>query len=244
MREVVVRALPMTRVATKPIRARFLERPNRFKVVAELEDGSVVGAHCPNPGRLTGTISPRCEVLLDGPFPPPRQLAYTMVAAREARTWVGTLTTYANQLFPVLWKEGLFPELSGRRLASEVRHDRSRFDFRLDKTFIEVKSVTMRQGRLALFPDAVTARGARHCRELAEISKSGIPAAIVLVGQRGDVDTIRPAVEIDPGFAAALRDAADAGVTVLGCAAQMTIWGARRVRRVKVEIPAVAPVAV
>lgn len=244
MREVVVRALPMTRVAAKPIRARFLERPNRFKVIAELEDGSIVGAHCPNPGRLTGTISPRCEVLLDGPYPPPRNLTYTMVAAREARTWVGTLTTYANQLFPVLWKQGLFPELRGRRLHAEVRHGRSRFDFRLDEMFIEVKSVTMRQGRLGLFPDAVTARGARHCRELAELVLSGTPAAIVLVGQRGDVDTIRPAVEIDRGFAVALREAADAGVAVLGCSAQITVWGARRVRRVNVEIPDLPPVAV
>jgi sugar fermentation stimulation protein A len=137
----------------------------------------------------------------------------------------------------VLWRQGLFPELRGKRLAAEVKHGGSRFDFRLDETFIEVKSVTMRQGRIGLFPDAVTARGARHCRELAGLAESGTPAAIVLLGQRGDVDTIRPAVEIDPEFAAALREAADAGVKVLGCAAQMTVFGARSVRRVNVEIP-------
>jgi sugar fermentation stimulation protein A len=196
-----------------------------------LEDGDEVMAHLPNPGRLTGTVSPRCEVLLDGPFPAPRVCPYTVVAFREPSALVGAVTTYANRVFEAVWRRRGFPELAGLELAAEVAHGQSRFDFRMDGTFVEVKSVTFAQGRTALFPDAVTARGARHCRELAEFREK---AAIVFVAQRGDVDSIRPADEIDPKFAGALREAASAGVLVLGCAVEMTATGARNARRIPV----------
>jgi sugar fermentation stimulation protein A len=188
-------------------------------------------AHLPNPGRLTGTVSPRCEVLLDGPFPAPRVCPYTVVAFREPAALVGAVTTYANRVFETVWRLGGFPELAGLELAAEVVHGQSRFDFRIDGTFVEVKSVTFAQGPAALFPDAVTARGARHCRELAAC---GVKGALVFVAQRGDVDSIRPADEIDPKFAGALRGAASAGVRVLGCAVEMTAAGARDVRRIPV----------
>jgi sugar fermentation stimulation protein A len=159
-----------------------------------------------------------------------------MVAARSKRTLVGTVSTYANQLFPRLWQQGLFPELAGTQFGSEVALGRSRFDFRVDDIYVEVKSVTYRQGRRGLFPDAVTARGARHCRELAGLVRGGTPAAIVFVAQRGDVDAVCPAAEIDPEFAAALEEAASAGVQVLACGVQMTVFGARRARRLPVRL--------
>jgi sugar fermentation stimulation protein A len=196
-----------------------------------MDGGEEVMAHLPNPGRLTGTVSPRCEVLLDGPFPAPRVCPYTVVAFREPSALVGAVTTYANRLFEATWQHGVFPELSGEELSTEIVHGQSRFDFRIDETFVEVKSVTFAKARSALFPDAVTARGARHCRELAAF---GPNAAIVFVAQRGDVDSIRPADEIDPKFAAALRSAASAGVQVLGCAVEITPAGARDVRRIPV----------
>lgn len=188
-------------------------------------------AHLPNPGRLTGTVAPRCEVLLDGPFPAPRVCPYTLVAFREPTALVGAVTTYANRVFAALWKQGAFPELPGEALAAEVVHGRSRFDFRVDQTLVEVKSVTYARGRQALFPDAVTARGARHCLELAEF---GPRAAIVFVAQRGDVDSVEPAAAIDPKFAAALWTASRAGVRVLGCSVEMTASGARAGRRIPV----------
>lgn len=226
---------PLARVRRVPLPARFLARPNRFVAEVELAGGRVGLAHLPNPGRLTGTLSPRCALLLDGPFPG-RRCEHTVLAAREGRTWVGTVTTYANRVFPALWRGGLFPELAGEALAAEVVHGRSRFDFAVDGAFVEVKSATLGAGRVARFPDAVTARGARHCDELGRLARRGLPASIVFVAQRGDVEAVEPEDEVDPVFGAALRRAADRGAGVLACALELTPAGAVRAWRVPVRL--------
>lgn len=226
---------PLARLRRTPLRARFLRRPNRFVAEVELPGGARALAHLPNPGRLTGTLSPRCALLLDGPCPG-RRCEYTVLAAREGRTWVGTVTTYANRVFPALWRGGLFPELAGASLAAEVAHGRSRFDFAVDGAFVEVKSVTLGAGRVARFPDAVTARGARHCEELGLLARRGRPVSIVFVAQRGDVEAVEPEDDVDPAFGAALRRAAGRGARVLGCALELAPAGAVRAWRVPVRL--------
>lgn len=217
---------------TRPLRATFLERPHRFAAVVSLRRGVRAEAHLPNPGRLTGVVSPGCHALLDGPFPPPRALTYTMVAARQNGVWIGTNTTYANRVFPHLLAGGLFPELGLGAPRAEVTHGQSRFDFQIGPTLVEVKSVTLAHGRRGLFPDAVTARGARHCDELGRLTRRGTPAAIVFVAQRGDVESVEPEDDVDPAFGAALRRAARAGVQVLACALDLHPDGARAARRI------------
>jgi len=270
----------MATIRRTPLRATFIERPHRFASRCTLRGGREVTAHVPNPGRLTGVLSPRCQVLLDGPYPPARALAYTMVAARaggggvttgscgQSRPpyagceagpiWVGTNTIYANRVFPTLVSHGLFPEFdrtssttcaarlddaarTGRGTAAftiraEVVHGHSRFDFQINGMMVEVKSVTLASGAAGLFPDAVSARAARHCDELAALCISGSPAAIVFVAQRGDVESVAPEDEIDPAFGVALRAAAEAGVLVMACALDITPPAAIRARRVPVSL--------
>jgi len=224
-----------TRRAT-PLRARFLERPHRFAAMVRLRGGHVVEAHLPNPGRLTGVIALSCPVLVDGPYPPPRSLRYTLVASKPDETWIGTNTIYANRVFPSLIEHGLFPELDSGSIRAEVAHGRSRFDFRMGSMFVEVKSVTLATNGEARFPDAVTARGARHCEELAALARSGQPCAIVFVAQRGDIVSVAPEDDVDQAFGVALRGAAKAGVLVLACALDITPVGASRARRVPVVL--------
>jgi sugar fermentation stimulation protein A len=226
---------PLAQVRRAPLRARFLARPNRFVAEVELAGGRRTLAHLANPGRLTGTLSPRCPLLLDGPFPG-RRCEYTVLAAREGKTWVGTVTTYANRLFPVLWQGGLFPELAGASLAAEVVHGRSRFDFAVDGAFVEVKSATLLAGRVARFPDAVTARGARHCEELGRMARLGAAVSIVFVAQRGDVEAVEPEDEVDPAFGLSLRRAARSGARVLACALELAPQGAVRAWRIPVRL--------
>ena len=158
-----------------------------------------------------------------------------MVAAKTGGVWVGTNTLYANRVFPALLPRGLFPEFTGTSIRAEVVHGRSRFDFQVGGMMIEVKSVTL--GPLGLpgaFPDAVSARAARHCDELAALCKSGNPTAIVFVAQRGDVESVAPEDDVDPVFGIAIRRAAKAGVLVLACALDIAPEGAARARRVPV----------
>ncbi|MCU0251282.1 MAG: DNA/RNA nuclease SfsA [Vicinamibacterales bacterium] len=232
-------AIAAPRLATArrvPLRATFVDRPHRFAARCTLRGGHEVMAHVPNPGRLTGVLAPRCQLLLDGPYPPTRALPYTMVAARVGGpcVWVGTNTLYANRVFPALVSHGLFPEFDGRTIRAEVVHGRSRFDFQVGGMMIEVKSVTLASGGAGRFPDAVSARAARHCDELAALCRSGHATAIVFVAQRGDVESVAPEDDVDPAFGIAIRRAAKAGVRVLGCALEIAPEGAARVRRVAV----------
>ena len=254
-------AIDAPRLATVrrlPLRATFIERPHRFAARCTLRGGREAVAHVPNPGRLTGVLAPRCQVLLDGPYPPTRSLAYTMVAAKAGGVWVGTNTLYANRVFPALVSHGLFPEFDGASIRAEVAHGHSRFDFQLDGVMVEVKSVTLTRtgfttcgrrqdlaartgcetacGVAGAFPDAVSARAARHCTELAALASSGDPTAIVFVAQRGDVESVAPEDEVDPEFGAALRSAAKAGVMVLACALDIGPEGATQARRVAVHL--------
>jgi sugar fermentation stimulation protein A len=245
-------------VRRTPFRATFVERPHRFAARCMLRGGRETVAHVPNPGRLTGVLAPRGQVLLDGPYPATRALAYTMVAARAGggaiRTrsrgqsqppcagceagpvWVGTNTIYANRVFPAIVSAGLFPELNGTSIHAEVVHGRCRFDFRIGSIMVEVKSVTLADGAAGRFPDAVSARAARHCDELAALSGAGRPAAVVFVVQRSDVESVAPEDGVDPAFGAALRGAAKAGVLVLACALDIAPERAIRARRVRVVL--------
>jgi len=223
-------------VRRTPLRATFVERPHRFAARCTLRGGREVVAHVPNPGRLTGVLAPRCQLLLDGPYPPTRALPYTMVATRVGGpcVWVGTNTLYANRVFPALLPCGLFPEFKGTSIRAEVMHGRSRFDFQVGGVMIEVKSVTLASGGAGRFPDAVSARAARHCDELAALCRSGNPTAIVFVAQRGDIESVAPEDDVDPVFGIAIRRAAKAGVLVLACALEIAPEGASRARRVPV----------
>jgi len=86
-----------------------------------LRGGRPVEAHVPNPGRLTGVLAPRCRVLLDGPHPPGRALAYTMVAAKAGAAWVGTNTIYANRVFPRSSRAACSQSSTRRRCGPRLR---------------------------------------------------------------------------------------------------------------------------
>lgn len=87
---------------------------------------------------------------------------------------------------------------------------------------LEVKSVTLAEGGLALFPDTVSVRAQRHARDLEEVARSSSSsssarrrAAIVFLIQRGDCDAFSPSEACDPEYCRALRSAARAGVLIL-----------------------------
>jgi sugar fermentation stimulation protein A len=79
---------------------------------------------------------------------------------------------------------------------------------------LEVKSVTLVEDGVALFPDAPTVRGRTHLEHLIAARRRGVAAAILFVIQRADVRAFAPNQEADPKFSAALRLAVRAGVRV------------------------------
>ena len=126
-------------------------------------------------------------------------------------------------------------------LVGEVRYgERSRIDWLLQHPqrpdcYVEVKSVTaVDEHDLALFPDAVSARGARHMHELAAMAAQGARAVVLFCVQRGDALALRAADEIDPAYGRALRDALARGVEAYAYRAAVDTRGITLVRRIPV----------
>ena len=92
-------------------------------------------------------------------------------------------------------------------------------------------------GRVALFPDAVSERGAKHLRELVRLKAAGLRPVQLYCVQRGDVDEVRPADAIDPDYDRTLREALAAGVEVMAYRAAVTAREVRLERRIPVVCP-------
>lgn len=213
--------------------SRFVLRYNRFLLQVRLEvSGDLVDAHMADPGRLRELLLPGKRIWLRPATNPGRKTRWTAVLVESPRgaELVSLDTTLPNRLIGKALREEWLTEFRGWVLErAEVRIGASRLDFLLSgvgdrKLAVEVKSVTLVEEGIALFPDAVTERGARHVRELARIAgEPGWEAAVLFVLQRSDAVEIKAARSIDPQFAEALEEAKAAGVKILGRRCQVSL---------------------
>ena len=217
---------PSTPIIGPLTTARFLHRPNRFLLQVRLEDtGIEVEAHMADPGRLRELLLPEKRLWLRPASKPERKTRWTavLVESPDGSGLISLDSTLPNRLIAEALRERAISELSEWEFVrAEVTMGRSRFDFLLsrgesDRMVLEVKSVTLVEDGIALFPDAVTERGARHVRELAEIAaRPGWEAAVLFVLQRPTPKKSERPESIDPKFSDALVRAAEAGVKILG----------------------------
>jgi sugar fermentation stimulation protein A len=164
----------------------------------------------------------------------------------ESGVLVGINTGLANRLVREGVERGVVAELQGyAAIRSEVRYgkENSRIDLLLEapdgrRCYVEVKNVTLAEQGRALFPDAVTTRGAKHLRELEEMVRQGQRAVIFFCVQRGDAEAMAPADRIDPAYGRALRQALAAGVEALAYQAEVAVAGIDLARRLPVVCPA------
>ncbi len=212
------------------IRGTLIRRYKRFMADVALTDGTTVTAHCANSGSMLSVKAPGSEVWLSPARNPDRKLRYTWELIRVGGHLVGINTGHPNRLVAEAVTDGTIAELAGYGgLRREVRYGRnSRIDLLLEEPdrppcFVEVKNVTLRRDGdadgTAEFPDAVTERGAKHLKELADMAGQGARAVMVYLVQRPDCARFAVAADIDPAYAAALETARAAGVETLcyGC---------------------------
>ncbi|MFW3145372.1 MAG: DNA/RNA nuclease SfsA [Thermoplasmatota archaeon] len=202
------------------ISARFIDRPNRFVVVAELEDGKMEKAHLHDPGRLGEILRPRSRLLLKRAGREGRKTAFDVVAGGVGDRWVLINSSYHRRIAEAVLND---PETSPfgaiQSLKAEVAVGRSRLDFRIvddrgDAIFMEVKGCSLTIDGRALFPDAPTERGKRHIQELKGLLEEGYRAAVMILVLGPPPGCFAPFEERDPGFAAAFRDGLEAGLEV------------------------------
>ncbi|MCY1705816.1 DNA/RNA nuclease SfsA [Pannonibacter sp. SL95] len=213
------------------ISGRLVRRYKRFLADVILDDdGSEITAHCANPGSMLGLNAPGSRVYLSRSDNPARKLPLSWELIEADGVLVGISTAHPNRLVEEAILAGSVPGLSGYpQLRREVKYGvNSRIDILLEapdrpRCYVEVKNVhLMRQPGLAEFPDSVTARGAKHLRELSDMVREGHRAVMVYLVQRPDCDRLAMASDIDPAYAEALVEARAAGVEVIAIGCSVT----------------------
>ena len=198
------------------VAGEFVARPNRFIAHVRI-GGEVQICHVKNTGRCRELLTPDAKVWCQVANDPNRKTKFDLIAVQKGERLVN-MDSQAPNAAAKEWLAagGLGPV---EDLRAESVHGDSRFDFSfiLDgkRCFLEVKGVTLEDDGVCAFPDAPTERGVKHLRGLTCAAQDGFGAYVLFVIQMSDVKYLRPHEERDPAFAAALREAAAAGVTVL-----------------------------
>jgi sugar fermentation stimulation protein A len=226
---------------TPLVQGKLIKRYKRFLADIELENGDIVTAHCTNSGSMKSCIEKGAPVYLTPVNDPKRKTKFTWEMIFINNDWIGINTSVPNILAFEAIRDGKIEKLKGyTNVRREVTFGDSRFDVFAENThekcFVEVKNVTMKGGKFALFPDAVTTRGKKHLETLIQVKKQGIRAAMLYVIQRMDVEKFGPAKEIDPDYAATLKKAYKAGVEVIPVQAKVTPEEIEIVRELPFEI--------
>ncbi|MFZ5823707.1 MAG: DNA/RNA nuclease SfsA [Bacillota bacterium] len=208
------------------VMATFLERPNRFVARILLPDGSERVVHVASSGRMEDVLVPGAPVVATlGEPESGRKTTGRLVMAQVGETWVSVDTALPGRLFRQAVAAGQLPEFAGyTAVRPEYPYGQSRMDFLLTAPdlppcLVEVKSVTSALPDpdgvvVARFPDAPTARGAKHLHELMAAVREGYRAVACFLIQRGDAEAFGPYEAIDPAFGKTLREAVEAGVEV------------------------------
>ena len=199
------------------VRAEFVTRLNRFALVARVEGEEVV-AHVANSGRLGELLLPANPLYLSrAPSGSQRKTSFDLVLVEVGGTLVSADARAPNRLVEEAISSNLIEQFTGYDdLRREVTCGRSRFDFMMsrghERLFVEVKSVTLVEDGMGLFPDSPTTRGRKHVQGLKDIVSEGGRGAVVFVVQRPDVKGFSPNVSADPEFWEAMDEAMEAGV--------------------------------
>lgn len=233
----------------RPLRRGYLiKRYKRFLADIRTEDGGTMTIHCPNTGSMKNCGEPGDEVWYSESDNPNRKYACTWELVRNRRGhYIGVNTGRANELVKAGIEDGVVGELSGYAgLRREVPYGRenSRVDVMLTGAghkpdcYVEVKSVTLLEPPLTLgigyFPDAVSQRGTKHLRELAEQVARGDRAVLMYCVQHSGIREVRPAAHIDPEYAETLSQVAQQGVELLAYKTRMSPRGLKLVKQIPV----------
>ena len=196
------------------LEGHFIRRINRFVIEVEIK-GRLKQAYLANPGRLWELLLPGRELLLV-PAPPTNKIPYIVLACRKDNLDVLLHTHLSNKIISNLINERKLPSFSQYRVAKEEPAcGKHRFDLLLEDRnsgnafYLEIKSCTLFDGKIVMFPDAVTVRGTKHLYKLQELAKKGIKTGCLFVVMNPQARFFLPAYHIDPVFATVLQQVRD-----------------------------------
>ncbi|KZX11257.1 DNA/RNA nuclease SfsA [Methanobrevibacter filiformis] len=206
------------------IKAIFKNRPNRFIANVEI-NGEEVIAHVPNTGRCKELLVPDTVVYLLPSDNPKRKTKYSLHFVENRGELVCIYSQIANKIvFEAIEAKQVkelsyYTECSREKTAGKSRIDiycsLNNEDDGFEECYVEVKGVTLVEGKIAKFPDAPTERGRKHLKELILLKKQGIRTVVFFLVQHPLGDSFEPNWKNDPDFGEMLVKAYDAGVEIL-----------------------------
>jgi sugar fermentation stimulation protein A len=213
--------------------ATLRTRYKRFLADIVLADGSEFTVHCPNTGSMKNCVLPDSPCWYSVSESKTRKYPHTLeIVSTPGGYLAGINTARANRLVELAIGNNVISELRGYSIIKrEVVYglEKSRIDFLLDGNpadtracYLEVKNVTlMETDGEGFFPDAISARGAKHVRELIAMVGQGHRAVLLFCVQHTGIKKVSPAHHIDKAYGAILREAVAAGVEVIAYAADI-----------------------
>lgn len=211
-------------------KATLKKRYKRFLADVHNNEQGDFTAHCPNTGSMKNCWQEGDTVWLLDSENPKRKYRYTWVLDETADgDFICINTHLANQIVMEGIAENKIKQLNGYdSVRQEVKYgdENSRIDLLLEDSkkadcYVEIKTVTLlEQGKefsagAGFFPDAVSARGQKHLRELMAMAAQGHRAVLFFLVQHTGIKTVSPAAHIDPQYAKLLDQAAQSGVEII-----------------------------
>jgi sugar fermentation stimulation protein A len=212
--------------STKPIPATLLSRSNRFLGIVNL-DGRKTECYIPNPGRMNEFMVPGTKVYLISSKNTKRKTKYDLKILEYNGTLVSIDSRTPNYLLKEAIEQNKLPEFKEYSIErTEPIFHESRLDLKLRKNentlYLEAKSCTLVEKRIAYFPDAPTKRGVRHMKTLSKALEHG-RAAVCFIIQRNDATEWRPNINTDPDFTIAIKQAIKKGVEAYAYTCNVTL---------------------
>lgn len=211
-------------------RGKFVKRYKRFFTDINIGE-SVIIAHNPNTGSMSGLLEEDCIVAYSESDNPKRKLKYTVEAFFINNHWIYTNTVNVNRVVENALQDGEVKEFKTIDfLKREFKYHDSRIDFMIEsnnkKILLEVKNVTLLKGDIAMFPDAKTERGKKHLITLIKsISDGYTPYMLYVIGVNGS--KFECAADIDPEYAEMWDQAVRSGVKMLYYHSVLDVDGSR-----------------
>jgi len=180
---------PLYRFASPLRRGVVISRPNRFIMLVKAR-GRELRCHCPTTGRLGDLVVAGLPCLYSTAGSASRKTGYTVEAISPSpgggESWVGINQTAANRYLEFFLKSGALSKMASGGVRREVRLGRSRIDFLVGDTFVEVKTPLITLPSAAEVPKRRPSkfdsfdRLIRHMDELRRSLASGGRAVITL----------------------------------------------------------------
>ena len=151
------------KIKGKKTRGKFVKRLNRFLAVVEV-NGKEEFVHVPNSGRMEELLVPGREVIVKYAGNKNRKSRYDLLMVNHNNIIVAVDSRLPSKIFLDGFYNKKFKEyVDYQHVETEIVYRDSRLDICLTSTdnkkcFLELKSVTLVDKRIGLFPDAPTLR--------------------------------------------------------------------------------------